>query len=610
MSLDIGPDRPTLSRSPEAPAGAPEAPTHTPGGNPLTPAVAALSPQRRDALDTATLAVSTHLEAIRGGATPPPRFAEALAAYDQMLAGVGVPVSDAYADVRATLRAPEVEQQRVGPQEPALTGGAAKRREAGERAGPEEVALALETFQGILAPGREVTRTDINRLTETVRASASEDMRAVYDGLSGPERERWSALMSGTSTDERSALYGMLVQRFDRQHLLTFAYYNTHAGSDNIGGRLLGEAVARNAPEATTEAFVRDAATYAVPPEKRLDLQTTTATLEARPEIGMAAAAAFSGLTGPAMDRALDAVRDRGMLDAVVQSAVTTQAVQMRVSLHDGGGELTIRRTDADVLGRLLVAASGSQNALAKASLVDVAGRALGRAETGAYPGESVETIRSGITTLISADPVGVLENYSRQIDTDGDNALTDYFESMVRSGQIGALGQIVADLSTGDGAATSSGMWAVQTAPDSNLVGVAGLVNANTLGYTVGSIGRAIERTSESARERARYVEELSNGATAVAGLAGPSVGGTVLGLSEIIKSISNSITDDTVQGNDALIDDLTVHFTPRFSGQQGASVTDAVLKAYTDAIVRAMNGPATRSEYDRLTDPPSTFR
>ena len=301
------------------------------------------------------------------------------------------------------------------------------------------------------------------------------------------------------------------------------------------------------------------------------------------------------------MDRALSAIRTMGTLDAVVQSTVTMHEVPVHATIP--GDPRSRLMADAGALGDLLTAASRSQNGLLKASLVDAAATALERVET--LPseidrGERVSTLQSHITMLLAADPVGVLEKYSRRVDPDGRGAPTDYFEPMVRSGQISSLGKILTDLSTGNRSATSSAAWAVQTAPDSNLTSETRLVNAHTLGFTVGSIGRAIERTSESARERDRFVRDLVGAASAGARLStDPRARGASV-LAEAAKGISGWFADRVTEGNDALIDDLTRSFTPRCAGPDGEPVRDAVLDAYTDAIRGAMSGPAARSEYD----------
>ena len=100
MDLEFGPEQVGPARA--APdSHAPD--THTPGGNRLTDAVAALPADERAGLDAMTQTIGRHLDAIRGGATPPPNFDRVLDAHDDVLAGLGLPIPDAHADVRARL---------------------------------------------------------------------------------------------------------------------------------------------------------------------------------------------------------------------------------------------------------------------------------------------------------------------------------------------------------------------------------------------------------------------------------------------------------------------------------------------------------------------------
>ena len=174
----------------------------------------------------------------------------------------------------------------------------------------------------------------------------------------------------------------------------------------------------------------------------------------------------------------------------------------------------------------------------------------------------------------------------------------------MLRSGQTETLRGLVADLSTGNGTAASSADWALREFPDPDGGSTPSLRNAETLGFTVGSIGRAIERTSESARERADLVEDLAGGAAALAGMAAdPRAAAAAAALSGAAVAVSDWIAGDTVADNDALIGDLTRRFTPVFAGPEGEPVRDSALKAYRDAITAAMNGREIFSEYDRIT-------
>ena len=584
-------------------------------------ALARLPDDQRRSLIGLTRAVEAQFDAIRAGGSVPAGFDGVVRAYDATHRIGGVPVSPDYADVRATIEAQRPTAESLGVHTPAVTPAQtvpasdveARRDSTGAtRELDPEVARSLAVFRDVLARDPDVTKADLDRLTDIVVASTPERMRAVNGELSEAEHTRWAAeLAADYSPAARSELYGELVERFDEPSLLTFAYYHEHPGSDGTDGRLLGQAVAQHAPAATTEAFVRNAAVYTVPPESRGAHRELAPNLEGRAEIGVAGAAALAALDRPALNRTLGALSEAGTLGGLVSRSVTTHDVTVHLPGEDGG-RVDVPTVNADSLVRMLGSARFSEGDLASssratASFVDAAARELTRLEglpNGTDLNGSVEQVRDGITRVLQANPVGVLENYSERVAPDGRGELTEYFGSMLRSGQTDTLRGLVADLSTGNGTAASSADWVLREFPDPNGGSTPSLRNAETLGFTVGSIGRAIENTSESARERGETVKQVFG--TVADGIAvGAPDAGSVLSLADRFVSLFvDRRTERQVEANDALLDDLTLQSTPTFASadpdRSGPPVQGAALKAYTDAVRDALRPVATPGQDD----------
>lgn len=545
-------------------------PAHASDSHALTEAVAALPPDERSGLDRMTASVATHLDQIRASGVVPEGFEGALMAYDQVLESLGLPVPASQADARALLA---TSTGQVGSAETRSVAAHAAEPLPPVAQPPAGSALSLDGRRDTVEPTREpdpeivrqasivfgnalsrdirnldvvVTKADLDRITETVRSLSPENAQAVYDRLSGSERERWAAELTADYTPaERSELYGLLVERFDTSHLLNFAYYNEHDASTGVDGRLFGEAVAAHAPEAVAEAFVWNATHYTISPEARGTGGQNPA-FEARREIGAAGAAALAGLHGPAFDRALDSLRQAERVGAIVERAVHSE-------LHtDPVSGTSWRTVDADTLGSLLQTARTSQNALGKATLVNEASLMLGRVEGTSRlvvvaPGDSVDQIRDGITGMLCEDPIGVLQALEQDVAKYG-GGLTSYMRSMLRSDQSDDVGNLLVRLGTNNGDDVSSAEW-ITTHGVGDIDNAVSYPNARALGYAVGSLRAAIAAQADDARERGEIVKGVFGTAAGVAGAANFGAGAVATVLTGSVDLVADAVVDEAVR-------------------------------------------------------------
>ncbi len=495
MSLDLAPDPVARALEPAAPA---PVPTQTLGGNALTPAVAALPAQQRAGLDQMTQMVSGHLDAIRGGAAPPPNFAGALAAHDQVLAGLGLPIPDTHADVRATLAVA-----------PAVTVAAA----AGQTQDPARVAQALRNVREALSEqgvDLDVSHSDLERVERAFRALSPEDATAVARSMSSTELAHWTSEIDGTvgaySTPERGRLFGVLAERLDATQLARFADALGTPASGGMRGQEFGRAIAAGAPEAVRAAFVRTAA----PMASRDD------------EVGPAVGEALASLRGATLDRTLGALQSAGTLAAVVGGSVRSDIVP-----NYGGGAPTVT-FEADTLGRVLRATALSSDTRAQATVVDAASRQLSTVEEGAgmltptLRGDSVDQIRSGITAVLRHDAAGIVGTLERA--NRGGGAFPDYVASMISAGQSAEVGRMLVRVGTGNGTAGSAQWVTRQSRGDAD--GQPYYANAQTLGFAVGSVGAAIESISDGRRAQGDLIKDVFGTAAGVAGTANAPAG------------------------------------------------------------------------------------
>ena len=568
MNVDLAQDPVGRTRDVASLAGPSQETTFTAGSLPLPDAIARLSLQERAGLDSLRSTMDSQFAAIRGGVAPPPGFAAAVGSYNQVLGSLGLPGVDA--------RGEALLAQAPGRAESAAGGHA--REQDPERVSRAVTAIRAALSEGVLDP--DVSRADLRRIENTIQGLSRQDATAAVGTLSNTELRGWTSEIDGTvggySRADRGTLFGVLATRLDAAQLGRVATaLETPAGSTGAErGQQFGQALAQ-APEAVRAQFVRAMAAQAT----RNDA------------VGPAVGEALASLRGTTLDRTLGALQSSSRLAGVVEGAVRTD-----LTPNYAGGAPTLSY-DADTLGRVLRTVAQSGDATARAAVVDAAAGQLARVEEGAgfltptLRGDSVDQIRGGITTVLRRDTTAILGALEQT--TPGGGAFPDYLASMISSRQSAEVGQMLVRVGTGNGQARSSAEWVTRQVPG-DTDGRPYYINAQTLGFAVGSVGAAIESISDSRRTQGDLVKSVFGVAAGVAGAAGPQAGVVASVLTGAVNAGVDQVTSSYIRGTNDLEASLSELAFPR--NRDGTRYNGGAETPYDSSVGRVLRAQSNR--------------
>jgi len=353
---------------------------------------------------------------------------------------------------------------------------------------------------GFLNPvGNDDVRAAIAELDGLSRADAD----AVIDEMARTGRlDRFTSELTdqsplgfgGVGLGEAQDFFNRLAPKLDGASLATVAQSLSRAGSDVSNYdyvQAFGTAVGNNARRADAVEFVRQMAPFTTDRSSSFSTYIGGSTTMSGDKDAMAVAEVLGRLRGANAEAAFAALSTeqlQAVLGASLEGAMFT-------SVSPAGGTVSMSY-DANEFRDIMRAGASTSDPELKARLFDAAGdqlRAIGQGSpfVPTLSRESEGWMLDGMTELIRSDTTGVVRELAYNRATYDGSDLATYAKAMLNNGRTEALGEIMAELSTGNGNNQNpvDRFEAATTLPN----GRDRYDNAGTLGYFTGAVYRGI---------------------------------------------------------------------------------------------------------------------
>jgi hypothetical protein len=282
----------------------------------------------------------------------------------------------------------------------------------------------------------------------------------------------------------------------------------------------IGQAVGRHASDNVKVDFVRQLA------GSSNDQSTVQTSLEDRlydPQ-ARAIAEVIGGLQNnpAAAEQALETLKPEQL--RAVLNAGTNETIKVAGGMGGGGGARSVAMADFQAV---MKAASNISDADTKARVFEQGVAEMKDLASRGYSAEAA-TARNSLTQLLTSDTNGVMREMTYNLETSNGNAFATYAKSMLNDGQAAKLGEIQAQLLTGNrtnSADPVARFESTETSPS----GSQRQVNAEVAGYFAGAVSSAAGSITKDARQQAEYTTAVLKSALTVLDKSG--VGGRAAG-------------------------------------------------------------------------------
>lgn len=405
---------------------------------------------------------------------------------------------------------------------------------------PNTVDTAVQTVRTNLQSSWDnaITQSDVQGAVAALKSLNAADSRAAMAQLSNRELRTlaeevndgsWFGL-GGIGQGPKTDFFNEMARDLDATQLarLVTAFDRT-TGRQTAEDRLtsvddiaaIGQAVGRFSGDAVKVDFVRQLAGSATDQAK---VQTMNEDRLYDPQ-ARAIAQTIGGLQNnpAAAQQALQLLRPE-QLRAVLNAATNETIVAGGGGM---GGGVGARRADMTDFQAVMTAASRIADPDTKARIFEQGAAELKDLESRGYSAEAA-TARASLTRLLTSDTNGVMRELTYNLDSANGNAFATYAKSMLNGGEAAKLGQIQAQILTGNATNTADPVARFERT-ETSPAGTQRQVTAEVAGYFAGAVSAAATSISSDARQQAEMTTAVLKSALAVLDKAG--VGGRLVG-------------------------------------------------------------------------------
>lgn len=390
-----------------------------------------------------------------------------------------------------------------------------------------DVDTAVQTVRHHLDSGlfKPVTSNDVKAAVDALKGLNSADSSAALAQLSDAELSHLAAEINdgswfglgGTSQGAKTDFFNEMARDLDGEQLERLAQaFDRTTGPQTAGDRLgavddialLARAVATHASDATKVDFIRRLAGSST---DQLRVRTMNEDRVYDPQ-ARAIAEVLGGLqhNPAAAELAFESLRPEQVRE-VLNAA--TREVQHFAFAFGGGSSVTL--ADASTFDAVMTAASRIGDADTKARIFDEGVAELKDLESRGLH-EAAEVARNGLTRLLMSDTNGVMRELAYNKETFDGSVLAYYAKSMLNAGEAARLGEIQAQILTGNQRDTADPVARFEEV-SSTASGQDRYFNAEVAGYFAGAVTSAARSITDDARQQAELLTAVFKSALTV---------------------------------------------------------------------------------------------